>query len=448
MPSDTIQPTKPAKPLVSVIIPVYNGERYLAEAIDSVLAQTHRPVEIIVVDDGSTDGTVAVLEPYKDKIRYVYQENQDTPTARNNGLSLAQGQFVLFLDADDYLALPTMIEEMLAIVEANPDIDVIHSGWHVVDEQRRILQTRRPWLEMPRLDTEAWFKWFPLRLNSMLFRRIPILQISGFNPILKNWEDADFVLRLSLTGCRFEWLPQITACYRQRAASKSHTNIPRHIVRGLRMREDLLARPDLPATVRDHKQQILYSYLLWGLDRLLAEMPCAEEPILEQLARLFNIAPYPKIETTFDIVAQSIKFEYQLKGRAEHMDRLIAILCQENPNLDPAALSWWAEVWWWYYLSRQNGDIARLIAPYHAEVVRKLQRYSAAERLKLGRLALLEGANPVYGDGLSLVEVLDTFKRDADLNTVRPLYIAYLWRLLKSRHWQAARQTLPKLWQG
>ncbi len=115
-------------PTISIIIPTYNSARYLPEAIDSILQQSYPHYEIIVVDDGSTDNTPAVLGSYQHPIRYVYQENQGVAAARNTGLSLAQGEFVLFLDADDYLALPTMFEEMLAIVEANLDVDVIHSG--------------------------------------------------------------------------------------------------------------------------------------------------------------------------------------------------------------------------------------------------------------------------------------------------------------------------------
>jgi glycosyltransferase involved in cell wall biosynthesis len=87
-------------PLVSVIIPAYNAERYLIEALDSVRAQGHRPLEVIMVDDGSTDGTAGVVAQYPD-VRYVYQANRGPAAARNAGLRLAQGDLIAFLDADD-----------------------------------------------------------------------------------------------------------------------------------------------------------------------------------------------------------------------------------------------------------------------------------------------------------------------------------------------------------
>ncbi|MFM6207508.1 glycosyltransferase family 2 protein, partial [Planktothrix sp.] len=89
-------------PRVSVIIPTYNCDRFLPEAIDSVLMQTYQDYEIIVIDDGSTDQTCQVLESYKHKIRYFYQENQGSAVARNLGIKQAQGEFIAFLDADDF----------------------------------------------------------------------------------------------------------------------------------------------------------------------------------------------------------------------------------------------------------------------------------------------------------------------------------------------------------
>ena len=90
------------KPLVSAIIPVYNCERYLAEAIESVLAQTYRPIGIIVVDDGSTDGSADVAKSFTDpQVRYFYQPNSGQGAARNQGTNLARGSFFTFLDADD-----------------------------------------------------------------------------------------------------------------------------------------------------------------------------------------------------------------------------------------------------------------------------------------------------------------------------------------------------------
>ncbi len=160
--------------------------------------------------------------------------------------------------------------------------------------------TRRPWLEVPRLDTEAWFRRCPVHLNAMLIRCTCIQAIGGFNPSLKTSEDTEFILSLSLSGCRFEWLPQITACYRQLQTSLSHSDIPLNLARGLQVRTDLLARPETPEHIRRQKQPILFSFLLWGLNRLL-ENNCSDQAILDHLVKLLNLSPYAKNKVIYDI---------------------------------------------------------------------------------------------------------------------------------------------------
>lgn len=89
------------QPLISYIVPVFNGERYLGEALDSILAQTYQSLEIIVADDGLTDGAAAVVTSYGEQVRYAWQPNAGPPTARNLEPSRARGEFVAFVDADD-----------------------------------------------------------------------------------------------------------------------------------------------------------------------------------------------------------------------------------------------------------------------------------------------------------------------------------------------------------
>ena len=115
---------------VSVIIAVYNAEKYLVQCLDSVLNQTLKEIEIILVNDGSTDNSMQILEKYQKKdarVRVINQENQGAAAARNAGMKLAVGEYLSFLDADDFFS-PEMLEEMYAgCVEQDADISVIRS---------------------------------------------------------------------------------------------------------------------------------------------------------------------------------------------------------------------------------------------------------------------------------------------------------------------------------
>ncbi|MBW8015234.1 MAG: glycosyltransferase family 2 protein [Planctomycetes bacterium] len=106
---------------ISVVIPAYNAEKYVARAIDSVLSQTRRADEIIIVDDGSTDGTAEVVKGYGDKVRYIYQENSGASVARNTGINAATGEWIAFLDCDDEW-LGEYLERQVGLIERNSDL--------------------------------------------------------------------------------------------------------------------------------------------------------------------------------------------------------------------------------------------------------------------------------------------------------------------------------------
>lgn len=116
--------------LVSVIIPVYNCERYVAEAIESVLGQTYKPIEIIVVDDASTDNSAKIIEHYIPSVQYAYQSHKGSGAARNHGIELAHGNFFSFLDADDAWMKDKLIYQMEAF-KSNPGLDMVFG--HVIN---------------------------------------------------------------------------------------------------------------------------------------------------------------------------------------------------------------------------------------------------------------------------------------------------------------------------
>ncbi|MCB0189909.1 MAG: glycosyltransferase family 2 protein, partial [Caldilineaceae bacterium] len=110
--------------LLSVIIPVYNGAQYLAESINSVLQQTKTPDSILVVDDGSTDDTAAVVAAFGSAVHYLHQPNAGAAAARNRGVAASTGEFLAFLDADD-LWLPEKLALQMAVMASTPAIDMV-----------------------------------------------------------------------------------------------------------------------------------------------------------------------------------------------------------------------------------------------------------------------------------------------------------------------------------
>ena len=112
------------QPCVSAIIPVFNGERYLAHALESILAQTYRPLEILVVDDGSTDRSAEVAHRFGPAIRYIYQANAGAGAARNRGIALSTGDFVAFLDQDDLWA-PDKLACQMDVLRADAPVGMV-----------------------------------------------------------------------------------------------------------------------------------------------------------------------------------------------------------------------------------------------------------------------------------------------------------------------------------
>lgn len=281
------------QPQVSVIIPSYNCERYLAEAIDSVLAQTYQNLEIIVVDDGSTDDTAKLLQGYGKRIRAIHQQNQGVALARNHGIQQAQGEWIAFLDADDVF-LPHKLAAQITLAAEYPELGMIHSGWHRVDAQGHLLMTVEPWHQVPKLTLESWLRWKPVLPSAMLFRRWWLQQAGGFDPRFPPAEDTDLVLRLSLMGCSAKWLPQVTVNYRQHDSSAMHKGLPQ--AKSLAAVIDhLFAQPNLPEQIRWLENQVRYSTLVWIAWYLHHTGHTAE--MAEHLQRSLPYSPYTPIET-------------------------------------------------------------------------------------------------------------------------------------------------------
>ncbi|MEZ4618577.1 MAG: glycosyltransferase [Caldilineaceae bacterium] len=185
-----------SKSLVSVIIPNYNHAQYLSAAIESVLAQDYQPIEIIVVDDGSTDNSRAVVAQFGDKVRPLWQENRGLSAARNTGIHAARGVYIGLLDADDMYE-PHFVSTLVAQLEATPTASGIYCGYQFVDQNNRPL----PQIEARSIGAEQLHQALAdgnfLVPEAMLLRRTCYAQVGPFDEALRACEDWDMWLAVT-----------------------------------------------------------------------------------------------------------------------------------------------------------------------------------------------------------------------------------------------------------
>lgn len=214
--------------LVSVIIPVYNGERYLAEAIESVLAQAYRPLEIMIVDDGSTDGSAAVAQRF-DSTRYCFQENSGTGAARNRGVDLSTGAFLAFLDADDLWTVDKLSLQMAAF-DRDPGLDVVF-GYVQQFYSPELDASMRERIRCP---AEAMPGYLP---GAMLIRRAGFLHVGPFDAGWQLTDATAWYLRLVEQSLKSLMLPDVVLKRRLHSDNKGfREQIPqkRELVRMLK----------------------------------------------------------------------------------------------------------------------------------------------------------------------------------------------------------------------
>jgi hypothetical protein len=189
----------PTMALVTVIIPTRNRSRLVAQAIDSVLAQRGVELEIIVVDDGSTDDTATVLEGYGMRIRVLQGSYGSIAQARNAGMADAHGEYLAFLDSDD-LWIAGKLSRQVAVLEAEPDVGVVCSRYVRIDNDGKPLP--RTFLPLPSVPSGSVFRTLAtgrgaVLLSSVLLRRSLLAPGEGFRTDMRVAEDSELILRLA-----------------------------------------------------------------------------------------------------------------------------------------------------------------------------------------------------------------------------------------------------------
>ncbi|MBD2182997.1 glycosyltransferase [Aerosakkonema funiforme] len=192
---------------VSAIIPVYNGEKYLAEAIKNVKNQDYQPLEIIVIDDGSTDRTPEVAAAFKDSIRYVSQPNSGPAAARNHGIRIANGDVIAFLDVDD-LWSDDKLKLQANYLANNPSVGIVQG----LIQQMKISRSE----EGDRAIFEPTYKPYSyINIGSAIYRKTVFEKIGFFDETLKYAEDVDWFIRAWENGISKIVLERVSLFYRK-----------------------------------------------------------------------------------------------------------------------------------------------------------------------------------------------------------------------------------------
>jgi glycosyltransferase involved in cell wall biosynthesis len=263
--------------LVSVIIPAFNAERYLERAIDSVLSQTYSSIELIVVDDGSVDSTADICRSYGDRIRYFYQENQGVSVARNRGIEEANGEYIAFLDADDWY-LPNKLEDQVAALELHPAAGGATAA-HIVkladDERRNPPEglVLGPGVEHGLIDLYEHRSQgrFVIHTSTVLVRKSVLDAVGGFRPDLRFGEDVELWARIH---GKYDWVyvDKAVAVYDRTSETSVTALIPEHehgigfLYTNAEIQKYL--RPKVRRYYRKYRQQLCLQRAAQGIKQL------------------------------------------------------------------------------------------------------------------------------------------------------------------------------------
>ncbi len=217
-------------PTVSVIMPVYNARRYVRQAVTSITAQTGCHFELIVIDDGSTDGSTDILRGLAardSRIWLVSRPNTGYTTALNEALGLARGRYIARMDADD-VALPGRLALQAAELDARPDLAALGSAIWIIDPAGRRVMDYRPPTQHVQIEAALLSGQAVINHPSVMMRASAVRAVGGYDPQAEPSEDVDLFLRLTGVG-RLANLPERMLCYRLHPHSVSQTRSARQL---------------------------------------------------------------------------------------------------------------------------------------------------------------------------------------------------------------------------
>lgn len=245
-------------PSVSIVMPAYNHADYLVQALDSLLNQDYPALEVIVLDDGSTDATPQVLERYSGRLRWERQPNMGQSATLNRGWHMARGELLGYLSADDVLD-PAAVSTLVAVLGRQPDTVLVYPDYRLLDASGAVLKT----VQAPEFDYRRMLTtWECPPGPGALFRREAAVVAGFWDTHLKLTPDYAFWLRLGLQGNCLR-VPQVLANFRVHQASQTFGAVPRdRSEEYVRVTTDYYSRADVPPVAEEVRDQAMSSAYL------------------------------------------------------------------------------------------------------------------------------------------------------------------------------------------
>lgn len=235
---------------ISVVMPVFNAERYLSKAIASVLSQTYADFELLIIDDGSSDGSKAIIEHFAMvdlRVRAISRENRGISYSRNEGLAMANGAYIAWMDADD-ISLPGRLEAQLEYLEKHPDAVAVGCGVQLIDPDDDVLCEWNAPKSHAEIDAfHISGRGGGIIFPSSMMRKSSVISVGGFRDDIVAAEDLDLFLRLAEIG-ELENMVPVHFLYRQHRKSISHNARGRVVEDTRRVLSSALARRGMKAT--------------------------------------------------------------------------------------------------------------------------------------------------------------------------------------------------------
>jgi glycosyltransferase involved in cell wall biosynthesis len=318
--------------LVSIIIPCFNTSKWLPQAIESCLQQTYSNIEIIVIDDGSTDNSLEIIKSYSNQITWQSIPHSGGNYARNLALKLATGEYIQFLDADDYI-LPEKIERQVTFLEST-GADVVYGDWqhqfHLVDGTTFLGEVKISGKQTDILESLLGIWW--VALAGILYQRTAIDNSDGWDENLPIAQDRDFFISVVMNGAKVEYQPGCYSIYRHygnvTVSTSSKSNwIASHCVVMEKAERKLLTVDKLSANYRRALAScyfalardalfIDYSQYLQLLEAALTRYPNFEgnsqKPIYNKIRRIFGFRRTEKIVCWILILKKNMNFIFNI----------------------------------------------------------------------------------------------------------------------------------------